>query len=80
MNDVDLIRGKHFLLFGPNYQRRDIRLFEQNSHQLAFVAHHIHLCFQARVYDESQLAPNPRPQGIKLSERMSMPTMCRSRH
>ncbi len=30
--------------------------FEQNSHQLGFVAHHIHLCFQARMFDESQLA------------------------
>ena len=23
-------------------------VFEQNSHQLVFVAHHIHLCFYAR--------------------------------
>ncbi len=30
------------------------------SHQLGFVAHHIHLCFQARMSDESQLAPPPR--------------------
>jgi len=36
----------------PNYQQRDLRLFfEQNSHQLGFVAHHIHLCFQARMSD-----------------------------
>ncbi len=55
------IRGQHFSLFGPNYQQRDLRLFfEQNSHQLGFVAHHIHLCFQARMSDESQLAPHPR--------------------
>ncbi len=33
---------------------------EQNSHQLGFVAHHIHLCFQARMSDESHLAPHPR--------------------
>ena len=46
-------------LFGPNYQQRDIRLFsEQNSHQLDFVAHHIQLCFQARMSDESLLAPH----------------------
>ena len=32
----------------------------KNSHQLGFVAHHIHLCFQARVSDESLLAPHPR--------------------
>ncbi len=56
-----IIRGQHFSLFGPNYQQRDIRLFfEQNSHQLGFVAHHIHLCFQARISDESLLAPHPR--------------------
>ena len=56
-----IIRGQHFSLFGPNYQQRDIRLFfEQNSHQLGFVAHHIHLCFQARMSDESLLAPHPR--------------------
>ncbi len=56
-----IIRGQHFSLFGPNYQQRDIRLFfEQNSHQLGFVAHQIHLCFQARMSDEPQLAPHPR--------------------
>ncbi len=34
-----IIRGQHFLLFGPNYQQQDIRLFiEQNSHQLGSVA------------------------------------------
>ncbi len=39
-----IIRSQRFSLFGPNYQR-DIRLFfEQDSHQLGFVAHHIHLC------------------------------------
>jgi len=43
------------------YKQRDTRLFfEQNSHQLGFVAHHIHLCFQTRMSDESQLAPHPR--------------------
>ena len=56
-----IIKGQHISLFGPNYQQRDIRLFfEQNSHQLGFVAHHIHLCFQARMSDESLLAPHPR--------------------
>ena len=34
--------------------------FEQNSHELGFAAHHIHLCSQARMSDESQLAPHPR--------------------
>jgi len=48
----------NFWLFGPHNQQRDTRLFsQQNSHQLGFVAHHIHLCFQARM---SQLAPDPR--------------------
>jgi len=43
-----IIRGQHFSLFGPNYQQRDLRLFfEQNSHQLGFVAHHIHLCLMS---------------------------------
>jgi len=35
-----IIRGQQFSLFGPNYRQRDIGLFfEQNSHQLGFVAH-----------------------------------------
>ncbi len=58
-----IIRGQHFSLFGPNYQQRDILIrlsVEQNSHHLGFVAHHIHLCFQARMSDESHLAPHPR--------------------
>ncbi len=50
-----IIRGQHFSVLGPNYQQRDLRhFFEQNSHQLGFVAHHIHLCFQARMSDESR--------------------------
>ena len=61
-----IIRGQHFSLFGSNYQQRDIRLFfKQNSHQLVFVAHHSDLCFQARMSDESRLAPHPRLQDIK---------------
>ena len=56
-----IIRSQHFSLFAPNYQLRHPRLIsKKNSHQLAFVAHHIHLCFQARMFDESQLAPHPR--------------------
>ena len=56
-----IIRGQHFSLLSPKYQQRDIRLFfKQNSHQLGLVAHHIHLCFQARMSDEPQLAPHPR--------------------
>jgi len=55
-----------FSVFGPNYQQRDIRLFfEQNSHQLGFVAHHIHLCSQARMSDESLLAPHPRLSSLR---------------
>jgi len=61
-----LVTGQHFSLFGPNYQQRDLRLFfEQNSHQLGFVAHHIHLCFQARMPGESQLAPLATPQTVR---------------
>ena len=56
-----IIREQHFSLFGPNYQQRDIGLsFEQNARQLGFVTHHIHLCFQARMSNESHLAPHPR--------------------
>ncbi len=55
------IAGQRFSLFGPYYQSQDLRLFsEQNSHQLAFVAHHMPQCFQSRVSDGSQLAPHPR--------------------
>jgi len=58
---LNIIRGQHFSLFGPNYQQRDLRLFfEQNPHQVGFVAHHIHLCFQPGCLDESQLAPHAR--------------------
>ncbi len=28
----------------------------------------VHLCFQARMSDESQLAPHPRLQGIKMKK------------
>ena len=56
-----IITGQYISLSGANYQQRDIRLFlEQNSHQLDSVAHHIHLCCQARISDESLLAPHPR--------------------
>ncbi len=48
-------------LFGPNYQQWEARLlFKQNSHQLHFVAHRIHLCLQASIPDQSQLAPHSR--------------------
>ena len=63
-----IIRGHKCSLFGPGYQLRDIRFFcKQNSQQLALIAHHIHLCFQARTCDESDLAPYPRLQGINNS-------------
>ena len=62
-----IIRAQHFSLFGSNYQQRDIRLFfEQNGHQLGFVAPHIHLCFRARMSDES----TPETLGIKRNESM----------
>lgn len=55
-----IIRGQHFALFSPNFHQRDIRLFfEANNDQLHLVARHIHLCFQARMSDESHLAPYP---------------------
>ncbi len=61
-----IIRGQHFSLFGPNYQHRDIRpFFKQNSHQLGFVAHHIHLCVQARMSDESLLS-TPQTVSYKM--------------
>ena len=58
-----IIRGQLLSLFGPNYQQRDIGLlFEQilNADRFDFMAHHIHLCFQARMSIESHLAPHPR--------------------
>ena len=40
---------------------RYIRLFlERNAAQMSGVARYIHLCFQARMSDESRLAPHPR--------------------
>lgn len=33
--------------------------FEQNPHQIGFVAHHIHLCFLARMSDESYWLHTP---------------------
>ncbi len=45
----------------PTHNTYHIHLwYLQNSHQLGFVAHHIHLCFQDRMSDASQLAPHPR--------------------
>ncbi len=34
-------------------------LLEQDSHQLDVLAHHIHLCFQASMSDESHMPPHP---------------------
>ena len=46
-------------------QQRGIRLsIKQNFPHFGSVAHHTHLCFQARMSDESKLAPHPRLQGI----------------
>ena len=52
------IRQQHTILFGPD--QGSIRLFlERNADQIPLVAHYIHLCFQARMSDESHLAPQP---------------------
>ena len=52
------IRQQHNVLFGPN--QGSIRLFlERNADQMPLVALYIHLCFLARMSDESHLAPQP---------------------
>ena len=52
------IRQQHTILFGPD--QGSIRLvLERNADQIPLVAHYIHLCFQARMSDESHLAPQP---------------------
>ena len=49
---------QHTALFGSD--QGSIRLFlERNADQTPLVAHYIHLCFQARMSDESHLAPQP---------------------
>ena len=52
------IRQQHTILFGADHG--SIRLFlERNADQIPLVSHYIHLCFQARMSDESHLAPQP---------------------
>ena len=52
------IRQQHTVLFGSD--QGSIRLFlEHNADQTPLVAHYPHLCFQARMSDESHLAPQP---------------------
>ena len=52
------IRERHTVLLGS--VQGSIRLFlERNVNQMSLVAHYIHLCFQARISDESYLAPYP---------------------
>ena len=52
------IRQQHAILFGADHG--SIRLFlERNADQIPLVSHYIHLCFQARMSDESHLAPQP---------------------
>ena len=52
------IRQQHTVLFGPD--QGSIRLcLEHNADQTPLVAHYIHQCFQARMSDESHLAPQP---------------------
>ena len=47
-----------WVVFGLD--RASIRLFlERNAAQMSCVAQYIHLCFQARMSDESHLAPHP---------------------
>ena len=49
---------QHTVLFGSD--QGSIRLFlEHNADQTHLVAHYIHLCFQARMSNESHLAPQP---------------------
>ncbi|DBA66314.1 TPA: hypothetical protein ACH3X2_002563 [Trebouxia sp. C0005] len=44
----------------PQGKSGSFRLFlERNADQMSLVAHYIHLCFQARMSDESHLAPHP---------------------
>ena len=50
------IRQQHNAVFFPD--QGSIRLFlERNADQMPLVAHYIHLCFHARMSDESHLAP-----------------------
>ena len=50
------IRQQHTALFGSD--QGSIRLFlERNADQMPLVTHYIHLCFHARMSDESHLAP-----------------------
>ena len=54
------IRQQHDFLFGLDHG--SIRLFLErmrNAAQMSCVAQYIHLCFQARMSDESHLAPHP---------------------
>ncbi|KAA6424585.1 MAG: hypothetical protein FRX49_05794 [Trebouxia sp. A1-2] len=52
------IREQHTTLFGS--EQGSIRLFlERSADQMSLVAHYFHLCFQARMSDESHLAPHP---------------------
>ena len=52
------IREQYAFLFGQD--QGSIRLFlERNADQMSSFAQYIHLCFQARMSDESHLAPQP---------------------
>ncbi len=68
LNLVDLAGSERVHITGatgwPNHHTSSSTLLTHTlgnvdqTHQLGFVAHHIHLCFQARMSDESQLAPH----------------------
>ena len=65
---LDSLGGNTFLCLVQNTNSGTWLFFEQSQlspagfHQLqlGYVAHHFHLCFQARMSDEPHLAPRPR--------------------
>ena len=54
------IREQYSFLFGHDQLEGSIRLFlDRNADQMPRVARYFHLCFHARMSDESRLAPHP---------------------
>ena len=52
------IREQHDFLFGLDHG--SIRLFlERNAAQMSSAGQYIHLCFQARMSEDTHLAPHP---------------------
>ena len=55
------VRGQQAVLFRSD--QGSVRLvLERNADQMSLVAHHIHMCFQARKSNESHLAHHPELQ------------------